>query len=436
MSTHGTSRRLRPIEHSATNPHRFGALRTTLAALLAILLFLGSLVFFVYDSLASQVRSSALDISGLQSQSGDTGITAIDEFEGQAVNILVSGVDSRYNQDDSGYGSSEELTTIQSDTTMLAHISADRSSVTVVSIPRDLVTDIPSCTLSTGETTYPYEGMFNSAFATGAVTNDLAGGVACTKETVEDLTGLTIDAFVVVDFTGFKGMIDALGGVWFDVPEDMHDTASGLNVQAGCQRFDAETALAFARARKEVGDGSDISRIGRQQQLVSAMLREVLSKNFITDFPSLISFLQATIASLTVSSNLADINADAGLLMSLLNIDKANIRFVTMPWGLASWDINRVVATEPDATNLWASLLADADLPVGLTYTDGSGTEQVVPDPAAQSAASGDAPSGATDTTSPSEATTDSGQTTADSGSTDSTAATEQTPVETCPPTN
>lgn len=400
MSTYAISRGLRPVQHAATNPFRFGALRTALAMLMSVVLFFGSSAWFVYQSIATQVRESALDISGLgatdpQSAAEGKTVELIDQFEGRAINILVSGVDSRYNQNDTGIGSSDELSTIQSDTTMIAHLSADRSSITIVSIPRDLITDIPSCTLPDGSQSFEYEGMFNSAFSTGAVTDNLAGGIACTKAAAERLTGLTIDAFVVVDFTGFKGMIDALGGVWFNVPEDMYDEYAGLNVPAGCQRFDSATALAFARARHDVGDGSDISRIGRQQQLVSAMLREVLSKNFLTDFPALLSFIQATISSLNYSPNLADINADAGLLYSLLDLDKANIRFVTMPWGAPAWDENRVIESEPMASRLWLSLRNDADLPAGIEYTDGTGTVLVAPDPAeiaaAQAQQSGDA---------------------------------------------
>lgn len=440
MSKHALDRRLRPVQHAATNPFRFGALKTALAVVLSGALFFVATGAFLYGSLANQVRHSALDISGLGSASQSGGekapdFQAIDKFQGRAINILVSGVDSRYNQDDSGYGSSEELTTIQSDTTMIAHVSADRKSVTVVSIPRDLITDIPSCALSNGAHSYAYEGMFNSAFSTGAVTDDLAGGIACTKAAVERLTGLTIDGFVIVDFTGFKGMIDALGGVWFDVPEDMHDEYAGLDVQAGCQRFDSTTALAFARARKEVGDGSDISRIGRQQQLVSAILREVLSKNFITDLPALVRFLQATIASLTVSSNFADITADAGLLTSLLGVDKASIRFVTMPWFLAPWDQNRVLATEPEASELWEALKADGPLPAGTAYTDGSGSAAVVPydsaSEGAQSAASGASPSDSSASSDPAP----SQPSPAATGSTDPTAeAPQSTPIRTCPP--
>ncbi|MDK6591479.1 LytR family transcriptional regulator, partial [Actinotignum timonense] len=91
--------------------------------------------------LANQVKNASLDISALETPQSTKPepMKLIDAYVGQPINILVSGVDSRYTQS-SDYGDAEELTTIQSDTTMIAHISADRSEVTFVSIPRDLLT--------------------------------------------------------------------------------------------------------------------------------------------------------------------------------------------------------------------------------------------------------------------------------------------------------
>lgn len=403
------------VQHAATSPYRFGALRAIAASLLSVSLLMGSAAWGVYQDLANQVSSSALDISGLGAVTTPTASTEddadplpTDAFEGRALNILVSGVDSRYNQDSEGYGDAEELSTIQSDTTMIAHISADRSRVQVISIPRDLVTDIPSCVLSDGSVTWEYEGMFNSAFSTGAVTNDLAGGVACTKAAAEQLTGLTIDAFVVVDFAGFKAMVDALGGVWFDPGEPVYDELAGLDLQAGCQLLNSYQALAYARARKDVDDGSDISRIGRQQKLVGAMMDTLLAKNFVTDLPTLLAFLKASISSLSVSPNLADINTAAGLLLSLSSLEKSNIQFVTMPNYPAPWDPNRVVENEYVTWDLWQALRDDLPLPVGIEYTDGGGNVLVVPDPAevaaADAAASG---AGETSADSPAQVSTD-----------------------------
>ncbi|QPK81695.1 LCP family protein [Schaalia sp. ZJ405] len=373
-----------PVQHAATHVDRMGIPRIILASLLSLVLFFGLTGVFVYAALANQVKSQAIDISTLTPKGKKQQELPADQFEGRALNILVSGIDSRYDQSAGNYGDPEELVTIQSDTTMVAHISADRKTVTVVSIPRDLITDIPSCTHSDGTTTWEYTGMFNSAFATGAVTNDIAGGIACTKATVEQLTGLTIDAFTVVDFSGFQNMVSALGGVWLDVEEDIDDDSANAHLKAGCQKLDAVQAFGYARVRYGAGDGSDLSRIGRQQKLVSAMFRELLSKNFVTDFPALVSFLQSAISSLSMSTNLSDINADAGLLLSLMDIERANIRFVTMPNHLDDFDSNRVRATEPDASALWQALASDGALPAGLQYTDGNGQLVTVPDPPAE----------------------------------------------------
>lgn len=385
-----------PVLHAATNPYRFGAARGVLAALLSVMLFVGSTGWFVYRDLAGSISSNAIDISGLGAQSGSEDTTEeeeapADSFAGHALNILIVGIDSREDQGSDAYGSTSDVEGIRGDTTMLMHVSADRSRVQIVSIPRDLITDIPACTRTDGSVSGATTGQFNSAITIGANYGyDVASGIACTKATTEKLTGLTVDAFAVVDFKGFQGMINALGGVWFNLDEPVSDSYAQLDLPAGCQRLDGTQALAYARARYELGDGSDISRIGRQQQLVAAIFREALSKNFVTDLPALLSFVKQTLESVQPSTNLSGLNNDAGLLLSVADIDKENIQFVTMPVGAASWDPNRVVATEPMASDLWAALAADGALPVGITYTDGTGAERTVPEPStAQSGATG-----------------------------------------------
>lgn len=379
-----------PPLHAATNPYAFGVGRAVLAVFTSVVVMVASTGWFVYRGFASDLGSNAIDITGLGSQSSqalpqsDDGDAApADSFAGRALNILLVGSDSRLNQDVGGIGDVEDEGGIRGDTTMLVHVSADRSRVQVVSIPRDLLTTIPSCTRTDGSVSgWVDEGMFNSAISIGANWGyDLASGIACTVSTTEYLTGLTIDGFAVVDFTGFRNMIDALGGVWFNFDEPVYDSYAQLDLPAGCQQLNGTQALAYARARHDLGDGSDTERMGRQQQLVSAILRELLGKNFVTDLPSVLSFIKQALSSLSTSPNLADINADAGLLLSVSSIDRANIQFLTMPSEPASWDPDRVTATEPDASNVWLALANDSTLPPGIQYTDGSGNVLVVPDP-------------------------------------------------------
>ena len=402
---------LRPIQHSAVNYGRFGLLRGALAVLLAGVLFVVSSAGFVYASLSSQFANRVVDIDAysVDEQSKATP----DSFEGRAVNILVVGTDSRNGASgELGAGDADDVPGLRNDSTMVIHVSADRSRVQIVSIPRDTLVDIPACKHRDGTTSEPTsDDMFNNAMVYGSNggddQEDIAPGIACVKSTVEKLSGMSIDAFMVVDFAGFINMIDALGGVWFNIPERIEDESAQLFIDAGCWKLSGTHSLAYMRSRKGQGDGSDISRIGRQQQLISAMLRELQEKNYVTDPGALINFLQAAISAVNVSDNLGNASSDASLLINVLQkVDRTNIQFITMPVEEPSWDPNRRIPSEPMARNVWTALKNDQALPVGTTYTDGNGAQLVVPDPTATTAPSAPDPTQAPTTDPGSEETT------------------------------
>ena len=431
---------LRPIQHSAVNYGRFGLLRGALAVLLAGVLFVVSSAGFVYASLSSQFANRVVNIDAY-SVDGQSKATP-DSFEGRAVNILVVGTDSRSGASgELGAGDADDVPGLRNDSTMVIHVSADRSRVQIVSIPRDTLVDIPACKHRDGTTSEPTsDDMFNNAMVYGSNggddPEDIAPGIACVKSTVEKLSGMSIDAFMVVDFAGFISMIDALGGVWFNIPEHIEDESAQLYIYAGCWKLSGTHALAYMRSRKGQGDGSDISRIGRQQQLISAMLRELQEKNYVTDPGALINFLQAAISAVNVSDNLGNASSDASLLINVLQkVDRTNIQFVTMPVEEPSWDPNRRIPSDPMAHNVWTALKNDQALPVGTTFTDGNGAQLVVPDPTATTAPSTPDPTQAP-TTDPSshETTTDN---TEQSASVANNAANEEAAKQTaatCPP--
>ena len=431
---------LRPIQHSAVNYGRFGLLRGALAVLLAGVLFVVSSAGFVYASLSSQFANRVVNIDAY-SVDGQSKATP-DSFEGRAVNILVVGTDSRSGASgELGAGDADDVPGLRNDSTMVIHVSADRSRVQIVSIPRDTLVDIPACKHRDGTTSEPTsDDMFNNAMVYGSNggddPEDIAPGIACVKSTVEKLSGMSIDAFMVVDFAGFINMIDALGGVWFNIPEHIEDKSAQLYIDAGCWKLSGTHALAYMRSRKGQGDGSDISRIGRQQQLISAMLRELQEKNYVTDPGALINFLQAAISAVNVSDNLGNASSDASLLINVLQkVDRTNIQFVTMPVEEPSWDPNRRIPSDPMAHNVWTALKNDQALPVGTTFTDGNGAQLVVPDPTATTAPSTPDPTQAP-TTDPSshETTTDN---TEQSASVANNAANEEAAKQTaatCPP--
>ena len=377
---------LRPIQHSAVNYGRFGLVRYALAVVMAGVLFVASTGGFLYANLISQFANRVVNIDAY-SIDGQTKATP-DSFDGRAVNILVVGTDSRSGASgELGAGDEDEVPGLRNDSTMVIHVSADRSRVQIVSIPRDTLVDIPACKHRDGTVSEPTsDDMFNNAMVYGAdggdAPEDVGPGIACVKSTVEKLSGMTIDAFMVVDFAGFVRMIDALGGVWFNIPERIDDDSAQLYIDAGCWKLSGTHALAYMRSRKAQGDGSDISRIGRQQQLISAMLRELQAKDYVTDSGALLTFLQAAIQAVNVSPNLGDASADASLLINVLQkVDRSNIQFVTMPVEEPSWDPNRRIPSEPMARNVWNALENDQALPVGTTFTDGNGAQLVVPDP-------------------------------------------------------
>ena len=437
---------LRPIQHSAVNFGRFGLLRSALAVLMAGVLFVASTGGFLYARLTAQFADRVVDINAYVSDEQNKATP--DSFEGRAVNILVVGTDSRNGASGNiGAGDEDEVPGLRNDSTMVIHVSADRSRVQVVSIPRDTLVDIPSCKHRDGSTSDPMSNeMFNNAMFYGAdggnTDEDIAPGIACVKATVEKMSGMPIDAFMVVNFAGFINMIDALGGIWFNIPERIEDESASLFIDAGCWKLDGTQSLAYMRSRKGQGDGSDISRIGRQQQLISAMLREIQSKDYVTDSGALLTFLQAAIASVNVSSNLGDARADLTLLLNVLSkTERANIQFVTMPVEEPSWDPNRRIASEPMARNVWNALKNDQGLPVGTKYTDGNGAQLVVPDPTAATASPSPTPTDDT-TTSPSDdsngdSTTNPADNTEQSASVTNNAANQaaaEKNAESCPP--
>jgi LCP family protein required for cell wall assembly len=296
-----------------------------------------------------------------------------DPNAGRDVNILLMGSDERDGENEAigGY-----VGGMRSDTTIVAHISADRSRVEMISIPRDSLVDIPSCTMTDGSTSKAQKSaMFNSAFSIGADQGgDIASAAACAINTVQQNTGVRIDHFVVVDFAGFAKMIDAIGGVSMCVPNDMDAPLAGLKLSAGQQVLDGTTALAFARARKGtgVGDGSDTNRLGRQQQLLSAVINELLTKNVLTNITQLISFLDSATESLTIDSGFSSLTDMAGLAYSLRSTPRENITFMTIPFGAAPSDKNRVVWTS-EADTIWANVAADQPMLTG-TSEDESAT--------------------------------------------------------------
>ncbi|MFF5024777.1 LCP family protein [Streptomyces collinus] len=265
-----------------------------------------------------------------------------------ALNILVLGSDSRSGKANKKLGGGDS-TGARSDTAMVVHIDAGRTSATVVSIPRDTLVTRPSCPLSSGgSTAIAHQVMFNTAYE--------LGGPVCAVKTVESVTGVRMDHYMEVDFSGFAKLVDALGGVDVTTAQDIDDDKSRLHLEAGTHHLDGTRALALARTRYSLGDGSDLGRIGLQQKLVKALLAQMARTSLLTDPARLYRVADAATAGLTTDTGLDSLGELAGLGRSLKGLTADRVRTVVMPWLTAPSDPNRVVPREPAAGRLWASL--------------------------------------------------------------------------------
>ncbi|MFJ2952665.1 LCP family protein [Streptomyces sp. NPDC087226] len=275
-----------------------------------------------------------------------------------ARNILLIGSDTRSGQENARYG--HDAGTERSDTVILLHLSTGRRSATAVSIPRDLMVDVPGCHRPGGSRSAPVFTMFNSAFS--------VGGSACTIRTVEKLTDIRVDHHVVVDFAGFKDMVDAVDGVEVCLREPVDDKDAELRLPAGRVTLNGEQALGYVRARKTLGDGSDTSRMERQQRFLGALVNKVSGNDVLLNPVKLYPVLDAATSSLTTDPGLASLRSLYDLVRGLRDIPTEGVQFLTVPREPYTEDVNRDQLAQPAAENLFERLRKDAPVVVD---TDG-----------------------------------------------------------------
>jgi LCP family protein required for cell wall assembly len=247
----------------------------------------------------------------------------------QAENILVLGSDTRMGQA-RRYGSSAVLNTDHSDTLIIVHIAADRQWANIMSIPRDSWVSIPACRMGNGQMSSATTFKINEAFTLGTLAgNKTSLGVACTVKTVEKDTGIRIDHFVVVNFTGFRDMVKAVGGVPECNTTPINDPKSGLHLKAGHHLLNGWQALGYVRARYTLGNGSDLERINRQQAFMSSLVDRVKSK--LLNPLAIYRFLDAATRSITIDDQLGGIKGLYNLAASLKNLPASQVTFFTLP---------------------------------------------------------------------------------------------------------
>jgi LCP family protein required for cell wall assembly len=369
----------KPAAHPAARRRRI-LVRIGAGAAVVVLLVVGITVAAV---LHLKGNIHAVDVSrGLGTDR--PGAAAADIDGHTPLNVLVIGSDSRDGANGFVGGKADEG---RSDTALVLHLSADRRRAVAVSIPRDSVVPMPSCLDRQGQDKPGAERQFNDAYT--------IGGAACTQRTVEQLTGLRIDHYVVIDFAGFKDMVDALGTVSICLPKAVNDTQHHIELPAGRSQVNGTQALAYVRERYLLGDGGDLGRIGRQQAFISSVLQEATSAGTLTDPPKLYAFLQAATRSVTMDPDLAGLGSLTSLAKQVSDIGLKNIQFVTVPNEPYQPDPNRL-QWAPSARALWTALRNDA--PITFTAASPSGSTSAAPgSSAAPSGSSGSSGSSAVD---------------------------------------
>ncbi|TQS27376.1 LytR family transcriptional regulator [Microbispora sp. KK1-11] len=269
-----------------------------------------------------------------------------------AINVLLVGSDTRAG-DNKKYGQHLVNDGERTDTIMLLHVSPNRDGATLLSFPRDSMVMIPAC-YNRNRTLIPaHLGMINSAFSDG--------GMICTRRTIESLTGIRVQHYVKVDFTGFKNIVNALGGIEICLPQAVNDKKSKLTLPAGKQIVKGEAALGYVRLRYGLGDGSDISRIKRQQVFISQVVKKATSSALLTDVGKLQNFIAAAAKSVTMDDAL-NTEELIKIAQSAQKLSAKGFKATTVPWEPYVADKNRVQWKQPAAGNLFRAIANDTEV--------------------------------------------------------------------------
>ncbi|WP_353944722.1 LCP family protein [Streptomyces sp. HUAS MG91] len=326
---------------------RSKALRVAAWSAAGIVVLGGTGLGYVYFKLDGNIKS--VDINAA------LGTDRPQNVDNGSQDILVLGSDSRAGANKKAGGGQDDGSA-RSDTAMIVHIYKGHKKAGVVSIPRDTLIDRPECTAADGTVHQAArQVMFNSAYSTG--------GAACAVKTVESVTGIRMDHYVEVDFSGFEQLIDDLGGVDVTTTKAIDDPDSHLTLDAGTHTLDGKQALGLVRTRHGVGDGSDLGRIQLQQAFMKALMDQLKSVGVFTNPKKLYDLANTATKSVTTDSDLASVKDLASFANGLKGIGSNDMNMVTLPVQYDTADANRVLVDQAKADQVWKALKADRTIP-------------------------------------------------------------------------
>ncbi len=289
------------------------------------------------------------------------------DIDGKDQNILIVGNDDRDSATDAELkqlGTTRDGGSYNTDTMMLMHLPADGKKATVISFPRDSYVAIPGHDMNKLNAAYP-EGIQDAH-------GDKAGGARLLVQTIQNLTGLTIDHFVQVDLLGFYRISNAIGGVQVNMCQAVYESNSGINLHKGINTIEGTQALAFVRQRYGFPDGlGDLDRIKRQQYFLSAVFRKLSSAGVLLNPIKLKNLLNAVTQSLQMDDSLNPLN----LATQMESLTAGNLSFTTIPTdGFADESVGSVVVVHPADVQARVKQLVAATVSAPATPAKTTGT--------------------------------------------------------------
>jgi LCP family protein required for cell wall assembly len=324
-------------------PRRHRRLRNAVVGLLVCLLLLAMVpvaaMLYLEHHLSGNVTRIAGVFDGLEDRPGRPAGRARD-----AVNILLIGTDRRSPVATTGSDARAAAWVVgaqRSDTLMILHISADRRSAAVISIPRDTWVVVPGVGTAKINAAYSY------------------GGPSLAVETVEDLTSVRIDHVAVVDWSGFAALIDGVGGIDVTVPETVVDSARSVTWSAGVHHLDGTEALAYVGQRYGLARG-DLDRVARQQAVLRTLMQDSLHQEMRKDPRMLYKFLDTVTRHLSVDDGWSTRDM-VRLVVSMRSFETSGLSYLTMPVAGTGreGDQSVVYADRRAAGRMWGAVIAD-----------------------------------------------------------------------------
>ena len=298
------------------------------------------------------------------------------EYSTSSMNVLVFGSDSRSGLDPhqqyilhTGHDQADNT-----DTIMVIHISPGRHQVTVMSIPRDTMVPMYECDASRG---HPGQQQNLNQYV---IVNSLLsiGGPSCLFKTVEQQTGIFLSHFIEIGMLGFVNVVNDVGGVNVCVPFRVNDPVSGLNLRAGQDHITGIQALAFWRTREDLGDGSDLERIQRDQFMSAQIVKAVLGADLLGNPLRLLHVVTDAAKQMTTDSGMSASDL-IGIANSFRGLSSKNVQFLTAPNVPYPAQPGRVQFAQPQSGVVFSAIAHDVTVPkVKVPSASSTGGAQVL----------------------------------------------------------